>query len=179
MTQRIRFAIDVGSGFIDEAGRRHNSATGFCIYDPNTDQLIDAGEIRTFGKATTWKRTRELATSIRTKLNIASSNYGPLEVRIEIFVMKGLAAEVLYRLTGAYIAAIPMNADFCEIHNITLKKDLTGDGKADKTKIANTLVSRFTHDAKSLDMVKKLIDNKNEDALDAIAIAICRERVRR
>jgi Holliday junction resolvasome RuvABC endonuclease subunit len=89
--------------------------------------------------------------------------------------MKGVAAEVLYRLTGAYIAAIPMNADFVEIHNITLKRDLTGHGKADKAAIALALVGRFAHDEKSLDIIKNLTDNNNEDAIDAIAIAVCRE----
>ena len=178
MTARIRFAIDAGSGYIDDRGKRHNSATGWAIYDPNEDKLIDAGEIRTFGKSVTWKRTRELANNIRTKLTVATSVYGPLEVRIEVFVMKGVAAEVLYRLTGAYIAAIPMNADFVEIHNITLKKDLTGNGKADKTAIAEALVLRFANCKKSLDIIKGLIDNNNEDALDAIAIAICRERLK-
>ncbi len=175
MSQRIRFALDVGSGYLDTAGKRHNSATGWALYDPNTDELLDAGEFRCFGKQTTWQRIRELARLVGVKMQQLTAVYGPLEVRIEVFVMKGVAAEVLYRLTGAYIAMIPADAHFMEIHNIVLKKDLTGDGKADKAAISDALTKRFVNKQKSLDKLQILRDNKNEDALDAVAIAVCRE----
>lgn len=175
MTHRIRLALDVGSGYLDANGKRHNSATGWALYDPNTDEIIDAGEFRTFGKQTTWQRIRELARLVGVKMQQLTTVYGPLEVRIEVFVMKGVAAEVLYRLTGAYIAMIPADAHFMEIHNIVLKKDLTGDGRADKADISAALTVRFTNNKKSLDILQRLRDNKNEDALDAVAIAVCRE----
>lgn len=173
--QRIRFALDAGSGYLDSNGKRHNSATGWCVYNPNIDEIIDAGEFRTFGKQTTWQRIRELARLVGAKMISTSVIFGPLEVRIEVFVMKGVAAEVLYRLTGAYIAMIPADAHFMEIHNITLKRDLTGDGRADKTAIAAALLVRFADNKRSLDIIQNLIQNKHEDALDAVAIAVCRE----
>lgn len=175
MSARIRFALDAGSGYLDANGKRHNSATGWCIYDPNTDEIIDAGEFRTFGKQTTWQRIRELARLVGVKMQQLTTVYGPLEVRIEVFVMKGVAAEVLYRLTGAYIAMIPADAHFMEIHNIVLKKDLTGDGRADKLAIAEALIKRFVNKPNSLDKLNQLRQNKSEDALDAVAIAVCRE----
>jgi Holliday junction resolvasome RuvABC endonuclease subunit len=175
MQKRIILAFDPGSGYLDTNGKRHNSATGWALYDPNTDELLDAGEFRTFGKQTTWQRIRELARLVGTKMQQLTAIYGPLEVRIEVFVMKGVAAEVLYRLTGAYIAMIPADAHFMEIHNITLKKDLTGDGKADKNAIYDGLIRRFDNNKKSLDILQKLKQDKGEDALDAVAIAVCRE----
>lgn len=172
MKSRIRFAIDAGSGFINAKGERKNSATGVCVYDPIADKILEAFEVRTMIIAPTWDRIRDLGKTIRRHLQRIEDIYGPLEVRIEVFVMKGVSAEVLYRLTGAYIAAIPAKSTFVEIHNITLKKDLTGDGKADKRAIAAALLKRFPA---QVDIIQNLIDNKNEDALDAVAIAVCRE----
>lgn len=172
---RIIFAIDPGSGYLDERGNRKNSATGICIFDPNSYKILLAKEIRTMGRQTTWERTRDLARMVRREMQKAVDIYGPLEIRIENFVMKGAAAEVLYRLVGAYIGSIPDKCTFAEIHNITLKKDLTGDGKADKKAIAEGLLQRFKNDADMLDILTNLMYDKNEDALDAIAIAVCRE----
>lgn len=172
---RIRFACDPGSGYLDDNGNRKNSATGICIFDPNTDRILYTKELRTMGKQTTWERTRDLARTMRREMQRAVDVYGPLEIRIESFVMKGPAAEVLYRLVGAYIGVIPDGCTFAEIHNIMLKKDLTGDGRADKAAISEALITRFANNKEALDILTDLRQNKNEDALDAIAIAICRE----
>lgn len=164
---RIVVAIDPGTGSAESG-----SACGVAIYNKNTDTLLTAFELRANSKTPAYKRILEISHQLRDVLASAKAKYGPLEVRTESFVMRGKGGETLARLVGALIASLPSDCTFAEVHNITLKKDLTGFGGADKGDIGLALVKRFP---KQVDAVQRLIDTKQEDALDAIAIAICRE----
>lgn len=163
--KKVILACDPGSGV--------KSAFGLCLYNPNTDHVIDVLEIRPSLQKPTWKRLQDVAHQVAQYIKVAESKYGPLEVRSEKFIMRGLGGETLNRLIGAVLFAIPTASDFVEVHNIVLKRNLTGNARADKKEIGEALLKRFPHQTK---LIQSLIDGDKLDGLDAIAIAICTER---
>lgn len=163
--KRIVAAFDPGT-----SAKGCGSALGFCLYDPNTDTILLTAEIWADAQKPTWGRLRNIVSKAKEYMIQAEKKYGPLEVRVERFIMRALSGETLARLVGGIIANIPTGSTFLECHNIRLKKDLTGNSSADKILIGLTLMKRFPAQAA---MIKDLIDSEQRDALDAIAIAIC------
>lgn len=165
---KIIFAVDPGTGV--------SSPAGICIYCPNTDKILFTTELwpdKTNQKPT-WRRLLDMINQMKTYLDASVKKYGPLEVRTERFVMVGKGGETLARFAGGLLASISWECTFVEVHNIILKKDITGNAKASKQEIGAALEKRFAHDADSLDTVRKLIHTSKWDQLDAIAIAVCR-----
>ena len=170
--KRIIIAFDPGTGYIDTKGNPQGSACGVCIYDPNKDEILYTQELRASAKEPKWKRIKEISAQMDTLFDIYDKRHGPLEIRTEFFVMRGSGGPILQHIIGALFASMPTTAVFNWVHNISLKRNLTGSGSADKVDIGNALLTRFT---KQSTIIEGLIAEGAEDALDAIAIAICTE----
>lgn len=170
--KRPIIAFDPGSGYNDAKGRPQGSACGVCIYDPNKDEIVYTAELRASAKEPKWKRVKDISDQIDIIFDIYDKRIGPLEVRTEFFVMRSAGGPILQHIIGALFASMPRTAIFNWIHNISLKRNLTGSGSADKIDIGNALLTRFP---KQATIIQGLIDDGAEDALDAIAIAICTE----
>ncbi len=165
--KRIVFAIDQATGA--------SSACGICLYDPNTDKLLATYEFRPQMKKPAWKRIRDIAGQVDAIMAGAIKTHGPLEVRFEGVVMRGRSGQILAWMVGAIIGSVPLFCEVVEVHNITLKRNLTGSSTADKKMIGEALLRRYKNSPETLDALQYLIDTKQEDALDAVAIAICTE----
>ena len=162
--RRIIFAIDPGTG--------SSSACGICVYDPNTVKIITTLEVWPELQKPTWKRLRDMQTQVMHLLNAARDIHGPLEVRTESFVMRGKGGETLARFIGGVIAHLPWDSEFVEVHNIILKRNITGNARADKSEMGEALKKKVPL---CIALIQEMIDNKSWDAIDAACIAICTE----
>ncbi len=176
--KRIILAFDPGTGSSVD-GKIAGSALGVAIFDPNSGDVLSVFELRASIKAPAWKRIQDLAQQARVLMIAAVNKHGPLEVRTEVFVMRGQGGETLARLSGALISGIPVFCEFKEVHNIQLKRNVAGDAKADKEAMGEALKIKFKDRPASLDAVCKLIQNKSWDAIDALCVAVCPETLDR
>lgn len=167
----IILAIDQATGA--------SSAMGLCLYDPNTQTILGTHEIRPSMKKPSWRRIRDIAGQVHQIISLAYIKYGALEVRFEGVVMRGRSGQVLAWSVGAIIGHIPLSCTVSEVHNITLKRFITGNAGADKRAMGEGLMRYFEklNKGEALDAVRKLIDNNMMDAVDAVCIAVCDETI--
>lgn len=93
-------------------------------------------------------------------------------VVFESFVMQGKAGETLQRLIGSLMGRVPYHFQVAHASNMRVKMIVGGTGKADKEAVANGVREFFKSNAASLQVVDKLIREKDWDVLDAFAIGI-------
>lgn len=89
---------------------------------------------------------------------------------IETFVMQGKAGQMLNQMIGMF-HYIFRNKVVKTIHTMTVKKIVSGTGKADKKQVAEGVLS-WKWDKDSQKQIKFLIKIEAWDQTDAIAIAI-------
>lgn len=159
--KRIVVGIDPGTG--------KSSPTGFAAFDPDSRTPIHvenitskAGEYRT--------RYKEIAARISELLQAIPNDIEVL-VACESFVMRGKGGEVLARLTGAIMAAVPEHHEFTFVQNTTVKKVVGGHGQADKDEVANGVADFFGLSAGQLNKL-------SSDEIDALAIGITAHKTR-
>lgn len=167
MIKRIRLGIDQGTGA--------SSAMGVALYDPNTDELLGAWELRPSMRKPSWQRIRDITLQAKSIIDTAIAKHGPLEVRFEGVVLRNRGGQILAWSVGAIIGHIPLSCTVSEVHNITLKRFITGNAGADKRAMGEGLIRYFEklNKGEALDAVRKLIDNNMSDAIDAVCIAVC------
>lgn len=100
------------------------------------------------------------------------SDSSPSFVGIETSQYLGKANVSLNRLIGTITYIIPSNIHVLEVNPMTLKKAITGSGKADKIEVAQALIDKWFTDKKSQNILKEIIKNEEFDKSDAIAVAV-------
>ena len=156
----VACGLDPGSGL--------RSPTGFAIIDPEKRELLHC---QTFGSKhdLASHRIKEIADNFRKVIESVGLNYKAV-VYCENFVMRGKGGETLARLTGALLAAIPYDVEMEFVHNITMKKLVGGNGKAEKLQVAEGCM-KWLRDADA-PIIQQFIDEENWDITDAIGLAI-------
>lgn len=160
-----------------DPGTGKSSPTGFCIIDPEIKQIYYAF---TMAPAPTSKilhhRLVDLTKILSTWLTqVQEEILGEQEkalVCIENFVMRGKGGETLQRLIGAYVSATPMSFELREVHNISMKKLVSGSGDGDKLDVAKGLLRWFKGNNESIKRLQELIDDEEWDVLDSLGLAV-------
>ncbi len=149
--KRLVVGLDPGTG--------KSSPTGFACFDPDSREIVHTEEVTS--KAPEYKdRYREIASRVRELLECIDPELDVL-VACESFVMRGKGGEILARLTGALMAAVPAHHRFTFVANTTVKKAIAGHGHAEKSEVAEGVKVFF-----------KLKELKVGDISDALAIGI-------
>lgn len=101
-------------------------------------------------------------------------------IGIEESVYRGKANNSLLRFLGALENIIPEIIPVIPVNPMTLKKFITGSGKAEKIDIVKSLMSKWFTDKKSQNILDKILKYEKWDSSDAIAVAtFARERFMR
>lgn len=159
---RLVVGLDPGTG--------KTSPTGFAAFDPETRALIHTERITS--EAEEYRdRYREIAGRIGELLEVIDPDMDVLVV-CESFVLRGKGGEILARLTGAFMAAVPARQRFAFVQNTTVKKIVGGHGRADKHEVALGVFAWLSGNDETSEQVRHLINNAEWDVLDAIAIGI-------
>jgi Holliday junction resolvasome RuvABC endonuclease subunit len=96
----------------------------------------------------------------------------PIEVCFERTVMLGKSGESLAESVGAFAASFP-NSDlisFHKVHNLQMKKFISGTGASDKVGVAKGILKYLP--SIEHDKIISLLNGQQYDSLDAVAIGI-------
>lgn len=154
----ILVGIDPGSGI--------SSPTGISAFDSETKKILFADTAGSQHDEVI-HRIHEITSKVAWLLSFIPAEE-QVVVSCESFVMRGAGGETLARLTGALMKAVPRNYKFQFVSNMTMKKVVTGDGKADKQMVA-AAVLKFFNDSSQ---IKQMVDDKCWDILDSFGISI-------
>lgn len=156
-------ALDPGTG--------SSSGFGLAIFDPTNQDIVHHDALWPMMSRPTIHRIK----SIREQLvdNINKYVTGETIVAIESFVMRGKSGETLQRMIGAALTAVPYRVKIVEVQNTSMKKWVGNTGKADKQQVMKGVQKYFALNPLSLVKITKLIDEDQDDILDAFGIGIC------
>lgn len=152
--------IDPGTGV--------SSPTGLAVINPRTRQLVHF-ETLTSQQRDSARKIKDISEQLADVL-LSYDSQTRIQIYIESFVMQGRSGEVLARLTGALMAAVPYWQQLNFISNMTVKKLVGGHGHADKVVVADGVAKWLEPD--SALTIKRLVDVNEFDITDAAAIAI-------
>lgn len=162
---RLVVGIDPGTGM--------SSPTGLVIFNPETKDIFYAKRIQPpKDKMDLRSRLRYIANEVFEALNSLDPEIRT-EAYCESFVMRGKGGETLSRLTGALLTAIPEHITVRKVANLTVKKAITGSGKASKEEVQAGLIDWCV--GANLDTHTWLYRVKSSEAwdlADALAIGI-------
>lgn len=160
--KRIVCALDPGTGA--------SSPTGFVAFDPDSRELLHAQNVTSSHKRFE-HRIKDIAEQVSDGLSAIDPEL-EVFVYIESFVMRGKAGEMLARLTGALMSAIPYEHNVGLVYNTTVKKRVGGSGRADKKEVAKGVYLWAAQNPATKKAVGELIEAGEMDVLDAFAIGI-------
>lgn len=147
------------------------SKLGLAAFNPETLS------IRTCGAESDPRNKKNLRLRLQDLAGLTDLWFKTLDVDIsavymESTVMLGKGGESLARATGALMVVTPRKAEFDFVHNTTVKRIVGGSGKAEKEEVALGLLQYFQYNQKSCETIQDLIQLKDFDQLDALAIAV-------
>lgn len=158
--KRLVVGVDPGSGA--------SSPTGFACFYPEERLLVHTEDIWPSEGATEYRdRYRQIAGRVHELLEFIDPELDVLVV-CESFVMRGKGGEILARLTGALMAAIPEHHRFAFVQNSSVKKVVGGHGQAEKEIVARGVLNFF----EQAQAVADIIAAGRWDLTDALAIGI-------
>ena len=149
-------------------------ATGYAIY--NNGCLMAAGS------CTSEKKNRVARTlEITVKFEDILMSYSPNSVAFEDPMLKGRANSAMQRIIGALELGVLNNThtpiDMFYYYNPgTVKKQVSGDGRADKFEVALSAGELLKTEAEK-EILAKMMDLEDFDACDAIAVGLTHFKV--
>lgn len=163
---RLVVGIDPGTGM--------SSPTGLVIFNPDTKDIFYAKRVQPpKDQMALQSRLKYIAREITTALEQLDEDV-PTTAFIETFVMRGKGGETLSRLTGAILTAIPDHVLVRRVANLTVKKAITGSGKADKQQVLQGLIDWSTTplNENTYEWLRRVLLSESWDLADALAIGI-------
>jgi len=164
---QLSIGVDLGFGV--------KSATAVCIIDTEFDILkffqVTPGLIKDHSK-----KLQYISTVVGKNLrDYFGTDYDRhrITITIEKFVMQGPSGQTLQQLMGAVISHIPSYMEVKHYHNISLKKTITGSGKAQKIDMANSLIeiAHKYRNRPTIELLEKWKESEEWDLIDAAALA--------
>lgn len=155
--------LDPGSGT--------SSPTGFALFNADTRDILNLSAIASLHKAH-GKRLYDLHEHTATLLMAVDPISYTLAVYVESFYIKGRGNQILQQVIGALKAAVPTYAELEDVANTTVKRLVAGTGSAGKDQVAFGVYQWFQGNDGSAEQIVNLIEQKNWDLTDALAIGI-------
>lgn len=163
---RLVVGIDPGTGM--------SSPTGLVIFNPDTKDIFYAKRVQPpKDKMDLRSRLRYIAHEVHSALEALDPDI-QTEAYCESFVMRGKGGETLSRLTGALLTAIPEHITVRKVANLTVKKAVTGSGKASKEEVLEGLTTWSTSplNEDTYEWLRRVCLTASWDLADALAIGI-------
>lgn len=161
----IIVGIDPGSG--------KSSPTGIAIIDAEERRILFTTNFAPSkeNKKHVQKILKDLSDKLRQLFDKLKTSKKRVAA-IETFVMQGRGGQTLHELRGALMSAIPYEVDLHVIYNTTVKRLVGKNGAASKQEVAIGVADFFKASEKDYQKIQELIEDKEWDILDALAIAI-------
>ncbi len=153
-----------------DPGTGSSSPTALVAFDPITKR-IHAAKLVGHGSKYSWVRINNIS-------RIVGEFFKQLEYEASLFVvcenfyMRGKGGETLQRMIGGYVAQLRQLDKWHEVQNTTVKKHLTGTGRATKDQVAESVKAWFASSVDSTKLLKHFSHEENNDIFDAFAIGI-------
>lgn len=159
----IVVAIDPASGA--------SSPCGIAVFDTDTKDIFFLENVTAHHRRFE-RRIKRIVDQIRPLIEVVESFGAPYFFFFESFVIKGRAADILYKVIGGLLTLPSDQAIVEPVPNTSVKLIVAGHGHAEKLQVAFGVVEYFKDNEASLKVVKDAITNNEFDKLDALAIGI-------
>lgn len=163
---RLVVGIDPGSG--------KSSPTGLAVIEPDTKDILHISNVRADCDDFS-HRIKGISQQVGDIVSFLDPDV-LVEIYIESFVMRGKGGEMLARLTGSIMAAMPYERHVAFVHNTTMKKVVAGHGRAEKQEVGSALYVWAEGNAISQSIIENLLLCQEWDMLDAIGLAVAGDR---
>jgi Holliday junction resolvasome RuvABC endonuclease subunit len=163
---RLVVGIDPGSG--------KSSPTGLAIIEPDTRDILHISNVRADCDDFS-HRIKGISQQVADIVSFLDPDVH-VDIYLESFVMRGKGGEMLARLTGALMAAMPYERHVAFVHNTTMKKVVAGHGRAEKFEVGNALYIWAAGNKESQDQIEHLLLCQEWDMIDAIGLAVAGDR---
>lgn len=154
-------------GIDQSTGARSN--LGFSVIDTNDMSIVLAKEFDVKKHADLRVRLKETAVLLSQEFKRLEAMERDYIIFLEGFVMQGIGGQTLQRLNGAILIVTPANRQVHFIHNLQVKKYITGKGNAEKKEVAQALKEKWFPNST---LFFDLVTSSRFDAIDSIAIAL-------
>jgi Holliday junction resolvasome RuvABC endonuclease subunit len=159
----IVIAFDPGSGA--------SSPTGVAVFNAETKEIILVKNITASHKRFE-RRIKKIVDQIRPIVEAIESLKEPYLFFFETFIIRGRAADILYKLTGGLLT-LPSDLAIVEpVPNTTVKMIVGGHGHSEKIQVGYGVLEWFRDNEESHKIVKECFRNNEWDKIDALAIGI-------
>lgn len=157
-----------------DPGTDSASPTGFAAIDTRTKELLWFSFVGSrYSKLEhRIKEISDLVEKTLSQLDDELTSSRPVIVCIEDFYMRGIGGRTLQRLIGSIMGRVPYKFQVRFINNLTMKKMVTGSGKATKREVAEGVREWFSDNPVTHEIVEELASSEDWDVTDALGLAI-------